>query len=299
MLPNFLIIGAPRCGTTMVYENLKRHPEIFMSAVKEPSFFILNGEKNTYSGPMPIPVVNDSIAYQALFNGFEKKKAVGEASTLYLYSPKAPPQIKEMLPEIKIIVLLRPPVDRAYSHFFKNRLGGIEPIADFPNALAAEEWRIQNGWFPFWFYRDIGRFDIQIERYFRYFRQEQMRFYLLDDFQQNPSETFMDIFQFLGVNSDFRVESSIRFNAAGKPRHRLVHALLSQPFGVKNMLKRMLPSSIQRFLFWKIMKLNLSIPPMQRETQQALQAYYRENILKTQDLIQRDLSAWLLNPAQE
>jgi hypothetical protein len=293
MLPNFLIIGAPRCSTTMLYENLKLHPDIFMSGLKEPLFFLLEGEKTPSPGPTPIPGIRNLPEYEALFHSSLGKKAMGEASTLYLYGPDAPSRIKHHIPHVKLIAILRQPVDRAYSHFMKNRLGGIEPIPDFLSALCAEESREKSGWFPFWFYCDIGRYADQISRFDKQFGQLQIRFFLWEDLQTNPSAVFRQIFQFLEVDETFRPPVSIRYNTAGKPKLKFLHDLLVRPHTIKKMLKPFLPIPLQASLFWKIMNFNLATPRLNPDVRKLLQDGYREDILRTQDLIQRDLSHWL------
>lgn len=109
MMPNFLIIGAPRAGTTLLYEGLWRHPEIYMSPVKEPWFFCEE----------ELQIVQDLETYRALFSEVRDEEAIGEASTIYLYSPKAPLCIKQHLPDARLVATLRNPVERAYSQFLR------------------------------------------------------------------------------------------------------------------------------------------------------------------------------------
>ena len=120
-MPNFLIIGAMRAGTTSLYHYLKQHPQVYMSPVKEPRFFALEGEKPDPGRPTDERLMNHSItdieAYRALFQAVSKETAIGEASPLYLYSPKAPERIRHYIPDAKLIAVLRDPVERAYSHF--------------------------------------------------------------------------------------------------------------------------------------------------------------------------------------
>lgn len=293
MLPNFLIIGAPRSGTTTIYEGLKKHPQIFLSSLKEPMFFILEGEKELFPGPQNPIGPRELNGYRELFKDVQREKAVGEASTFYLFSPKAPLRIREYLPDAKLIAIFRNPVDRAYSHFLTNRLAGTEPIADLEEAMAAEEERIQKGWFLFWCYRGMGFYGRQIERYFSHFDRRQFRFFLFEDLIADPALIFSAISRFLGVDETVRIRLPEKYNPSGVPRIRLVHDFLNKPNFIKSQFKRILPEKTQYNLLTKFMNRNLAKPPLHPDVRRRILAIYREDILKTQDLIQRDLSSWL------
>src|SRR3954452_17434204 len=120
-MPNFLIVGAAKSGTTSLYYYLKQHPQVFVSPVKEPKFFAYEGEKVVYRGPGDAEnnrrLVNNLADYRALFGGANGAKAIGEASPVYLYSPKACERIRHYLPDAKLFVILRDPAERAYPSF--------------------------------------------------------------------------------------------------------------------------------------------------------------------------------------
>jgi hypothetical protein len=293
MMPNFLILGVPRSGTTTTYEGLKQHPQVFVSPIKEPMFFILQGEKELSPALSKHRGPRDLNGYQSLFRGVVQEKAVGEASTYYLFSPQAPLEIKKYIPEAKMIAIFRNPVDRAYSHFLLNRLAGAEPIADFKEAFDAEEERIRKKWFPYWSYRGVGYYGQQIERYFSLFDRAQFRFFLFEDLKADPDRFFMEIFQFLGVEETINVRLPVKYNPSGVPRNRIIHGFLSKPNFIKSQMKRILPEKIQYNLHVGFMNRNLAKPPLPAEVRRRILALYREDILKTQDLIHRDLSSWL------
>jgi hypothetical protein len=293
MLPNFLIIGAPRSGTTTLYESLKQHPQIFLSPVKEPMFFLLDGEPAHYPGPKNPQGVRGIDQYLSLFQGAKAEKAVGEASPCYLFSPKATLGIKQRIPDAKFIVILRNPVDRAYSHFLFHRMEGTEPLEDFESAMDAEDERRRKGWFIFWCYRGMGYYGRQIERYLSHFHSGQFRFFLLEDLAGRPQELHREIFRFLEVDDEIRVQLPLRYNPAGVPRSQWLHQFLVRPNAVKNLLKPVLSVKVQSSLLTHFMGRNLDRPPLERDIRNRILAVYREDILKTQDLIHRDLSAWL------
>ena len=143
-MPNFMIIGAAKAGTTALYKYLEEHPQIFMSPQKEPRFFALEGEKIDFRGPGAMTrfrYVTDIETYRLLFKNVSNELAIGEASTWYLYIPKAAKGIRHYLPNVKLIVMLRDPVQRAYSNFLGLRREGVEPLEDFTEAMVAEKER--------------------------------------------------------------------------------------------------------------------------------------------------------------
>ncbi|OGF53200.1 MAG: hypothetical protein A2Z21_05560 [Candidatus Fraserbacteria bacterium RBG_16_55_9] len=298
-MPNFLIIGAPRSGTTMLYEGLKQHPEIYMSSDKEPWFFALEGNKEPFRGPRDLQGVRDLEEYRALFRGARGKKAIGEASTLYLYSPEAPHRIQQHIPHVKLIASLRNPVDRAYSNFLQHVAQGRE-AEDFEAALNAEEERMKRGWAPFWCYRRMGFYAEQLSRYMALFHSEQLLVFLYEDIERDLLGVSRKIFQFLGVDEAFMPDLSVMRNVSGIPKnqlaHRVVDALLTGARPVKAFLRPLLPRGLRWHLIARLTDLknrNLVKPPLAPEMRKKLIQVYRGDILKLQELIQRDLSSWL------
>jgi hypothetical protein len=292
-IPNFLIIGTPRSGTTTLYQHLKRHPDVFMSSIKEPMFFICEGEPDPSFGSLIAQPAADWESYQSLFRGATNAKMVGEASTYYLYSPTACHRISERLPKVKLIAILRNPVERAYSHFLSNRLRGIETIPDFGGALAAETDRQRQGWFMYFFYREVGFYSPQIRRYLEKFPREQILFLLFDEISRHSSTALKKIHRFLEIADDDPQGFSTRYNSAGVPRNRRWYDFLTKPNPVKQLLKRFLPESVQYEILTRLLGYSIAKPPMKEAVRCTLSKAYHEDILRTQELIQLDLSAWL------
>jgi hypothetical protein len=293
MLPNFLILGAPRSGTTSLYEVLKQHPQIFLSPIKEPMFFVLQQEPDHFPGPKSPQGSRTLDEYRSLFQAAGGQQAVGEASPCYLSSPKALQGIKKIIPDAKMIAILRNPVDRAYSHFLFHRLEGAEPCADFEHAVAAEEERERLGWFSFWRYRGMGLYGRQIENYFSHFDPKQFHILLFEDLIADPHGLFRGIFRFLGVDPDVRISLPLKYNPSGIPRSRMLHEFLIRPNIFKKPLKRILAPRTQYFLLTLFSGRNLAKPRMDMAVRRRMLEYFREDILLTQDLLDRDLSAWL------
>lgn len=304
-MPNFLIIGAAKAGTTALYQFLKQHPQIYMSSLKEPHFFAFEGETLDFQGPrdqlgVEHMLITDIEPYRALFQKVSQETAIGEASAMYLYSPKAPERIQHHIPDAKLIAILRDPVERAYSSFLHLVRDDREPFTDFAQALRDEETRIQKNWMPIWHYQQMGFYYAQLQRYFDRFKQSQIKVYLYEDLNANPTDLVQDIYRFLGVDAAFAPDVSQKYNVSGIHGNKIMHAMhafLINPHPAKSILKPLFPKELRRSVIGQLANSlrnkNLVKPQFSAETRQQLIQLYREDILRLQDLIQRDLSKWL------
>ena len=292
-MPNFLIIGAAKAGTTALYEYLKQHPQVYMSHEKEPKFFALEGEKLDFRGPHDQENINrtaitDIEAYRKLFEGVSNEIAIGEASPLYLYSPKAPGRIKNYIPDAKMIAILRNPVDRAYSGYMMHLGLGWETTNDFTQALLEEEMRIRNNW-GWGHYVNVGFYYMQLKRYFDTFNPDQIKVYLYEDLNANPIAMLQEIFQFLNVDQSFIPDIAIKHNISGIPKNNFLGALINSVKPLNPILKQVFPSRLRQ----NIKKQVLVKPQLSMDVRKQLIEVYREDILNLQDLIHRDLSEWM------
>ncbi len=298
-MPNFLLIGAQKSGTTALYEYIQQHPQIFVSEVKEPGFFAVEGQRLDYRGRGDTRhqryLVTDLGRYQALFRRAKGELAIGEASNLHLYAPQAPGRIRHYLPRVKLLAILRNPIDRAHSAYRFLVRDGYEPLASFEEAVAAEDARIAANWHPDWHYTRLGFYYEQLKRYFDLFDHDQITVFTYDEFVADPSVVVRAIFRFLGVDETFVPDMSQKHNVSGTTRSRLVHSLVWTPNAAKDLARRLLPKSAQRRLYAAIMQRNI-VPTRQElteETRRSLVQLYREDILKLEALLGRDLSMWL------
>ena len=295
-MPNFLIIGAAKAGTSSLYHYLKQHPQIYMSPKKELRFFSLVGEKLDFCGPGDKQLyrknsITDLETYRSFFSGVADEIAVGEASPGYLYYPNAPENIKSYIPEAKLIAILRDPVERAYSHFLHNLRKGKEPLTDFAQAIQEEETRTQGNWSRNWHYLKTGLYYAQVKRYFNTFDRRQIKIYLYEEFSRTPLKVVQDIFSHLDVEPTFIPDVSRKYNVSGIPKNRALQAILTR----ENLLAKPLTSSrLGTRIVNSVKKRNInSKPPLPPEIRTDLVQMYQEDILKLQDLIKRDLTHWL------
>lgn len=224
-LPNFVILGAAKAGTTALYEYLRQHPQVAMTYFKETNYFALAGEQVAFRGPGDAETINCFTVttleeYYAQFNHAGNAKAIGDASPLYLYHPQAPGRIRRLVPHAKLVAILRHPVERAYSAFLHLVRDGRETTTDFAEALALEEERIRDRWEHIWHYRAMGFYYEQLRRYYDLFHREQIRVYTYEAFQAHPLDVLRDLFRFLDVDDSVMPDCSVRHNATSLPPER-------------------------------------------------------------------------------
>ena len=287
-LPNFLVIGAAKAGTTTVYHYLKQHPQVYMSPRKEPHFFSKNGTKD-----YPIPTLED---YQALFQGASDEIAIGEASTSYLTHPKAAERIQCHIPNAKLIAILRDPAYRTYSLYImllmlgKRKLSSYnhqEILDNFQGIVKKRSGLIRGG-----FYYS------HLQRYYSLFPANQIKLGLFQDLKNKPDVLMEDIFNFLEIDSSFTINKSFgSANRGGIPRNKEIDTFIKK---LKPIYHSLSPIISQRWsnkiykIYVDLRNKNLEQPPkLPHEIRQQLIEVYREDILKLQDLLQRDLSIWL------
>lgn len=299
-MPNFLIIGAGRSGTTSLYRYVRQHPEVYMSPVKEPNFFSWDGVSPIFRGPgdrLHLSLVRDIQHYRKLFEGATNEKALGEASPSYLYRARAIERIKHHIPNARLIAILRHPAERAYSQYLGMAACGREQLS-FPQAIRAEEDRIRRNWEGDWHYVRPGFYAAQLKRYYQVFDRKQIRVYLYEDLKSEPVRLMQDVFSFLGVDDTFIPDTSIRHNPSGIPKNKVLSAFLvflgRNP--IRPLLKPFFPARLRERINDHVAGFfarNLVKPPLPLPIRTQLVEVYREDILRLQELISRDLSKWL------
>lgn len=299
-MPNFLITGAAKSGTSSLHFYLTQHPEIFMTPEKQTYFFAYENSEPVFHGPgdqleMQRHLITDVEDYKAKFAGVTNEKAIGEACSVYLYDENAPLSIKHHIPNVKQIIILRNPAERAYSSFMQMIRDGYETTSDFGQALQYEEKRISQDWRHLWHYRERGYYYAQIQHYLEHFDRSQFRFYLFEDLKNDPQKLMKDIFQFLDVDDSFVPDMSGRYNSSGIPRSRTALKLIMRPNIFKTMAKPLIPQRLRQAVktFFTTSRWSLRRPPMDTKVRQELIKCYREDILLLEKFLERDLSAWL------
>ncbi|MDY6937183.1 MAG: sulfotransferase [Cyanobacteriota bacterium] len=292
-LPNFLIIGVQKAGTSSIYHYLKQHPQVYMSPVKETNFFERDWEN---AGAEACSRKKNGIytfaQYSQLFEDVTDEIAIGEASPNYLFHyEKSAQLIQKYLPDVKLIAILRNPIDRAYSDYLmhvRDCIGKPQPFAK----------HIQKSKTSFTIRK--GLYYEGIKHYLDRFGSDRVQVYLYEDLCRDSVKFMQDMYRFLGVDDTFNADTSKKSQVAQVPKNQAVNRLLRTENPVRSIatsaLKVLLPPQTRKNLRSALMSWNAqekSKLTLSTEERQQLVNIYREDILKLQEIIQRDLSSWI------
>lgn len=307
--PNFFIAGAPKAGTSALYDFVGQHPQVYLSPIKEPTFFArtdllawrwhdqierlveidraslaeyLRGPMNERHGNR---LVLDEEQYLALFRFAADKPVVGEGSQTYFWQPSAPAAMAVRVPAARLVFLLRDPAERIFSQYLASAYGQPGPTLRerFNAALNHEDqW---GTWL------EAGHYGSNLARFFAVFPRDQIRIYLYEDYRQDPIAVLRDLFAFLQIDPDFRVDTSRRVNEPAIPRFSALHRFRAAIFG-RIRLTRFVPTplrSVVRRLYLR-RRAEIRMDPADRAM---VIDYFRNEMRETQALIGRDLSGWM------
>lgn len=293
--PDFFLVGAPKSGTTSLFRYLIQHPSVFVP-VKETQFFADYPSARRRS---------DLDEYLALYEGCPEGSRSGDLSTWHLPSVHAAGKIHALNPAARIAMILRNPIDRAYSHYWYKRRAyraGVEhePLREtlsFEEALEAEDRRIREGWGVGFQYVAAGLYSEQVLRYLRTFPTERVRVYLFEDLVQDPDRLCRDFFAFLEIDPDRPIRTEEVFNRSVRYRSRVIDRLVSGPFPGRSLLKRALRRR-SRHVKHMLARLNADCPPAMRPgTRAQLVERFRPDIERLEKIVSRDLGHWLSSTA--
>jgi hypothetical protein len=289
LIPNFFIVGAPRCGTTAMYEYLRAHPQIFMPAeVKEPHHF---------APGMAMPSVKpyaERSAYLSLFAQAGDARRIGEASTHYLAAPGAAQAIYAFNPAAKIIIMLRSPLELLHSLYHHRVRYAVETNPTFEAALQADTDSRE----PVWQYRIYTRFAAQVQHYWQVFGREAVHIIIFDDFKRDTAAIYRQTLEFLDVDTDFQPDFAPA-NEHRAVRLPLVRRLVKNQSRwyrrVRDAVRPLVPAAVRRSVNRNIDRLTLTEaprPPISPALRQQLQQEFLPQIEQLSDLLGRDLTHW-------
>lgn len=202
--PDFLIIGAPKAGTSALHLALATHPDVFMTTPKEPKFWLCeDAPPPHWGGPGDRHSQREWVwqpdAYADLFRGAPAHAMRGESTPFYLWHPGARRRIARALPEVRLVVVVRDPVDRAYSNWMHLWSDGLEPDPDFESAFGRERERVAAGYAPFWRYRELGLYGEQLLDLHRLVDPSRILVLRYRDIVDEPAATVDRTARFLGI----------------------------------------------------------------------------------------------------
>ena len=296
-LPNFLIVGAAKCGTSSLHNYLNQHPDIFMPSyneqgmkVKEPRFLIKDLVKDRlHNGVWSLE------EYKSLFNEVKNEISIGESTVLYLYYyNEAIKNIKKYLgDDVKIIIMLRNPTDRAYSAF-QHVSRGLKEQNSFEEALKIEKGRMnkESSLTPMVLYKEMGLYHDMVRAYKENFKNVHIIFY--EDFRDDTEGEIKKIFKFLELSLSVNIDFVSRHNVGGKrwKNEKIKHVFMKNN-PLKSALKKAIPKSLRKGVRDKLISASTDkVAPMKENTRVKLNEFFKEDVKKLSDLLNRDLTHW-------
>lgn len=311
--PNFFVVGAAKAGTSSLGDYLSRHPAIYISPIKEPHFFSadirmpdfrpdyrerVSFDVKTYLGNHPLPErhiahIDNQSQYLELFREVKNEVAIGELSTGYLYSSRAAENLFKFNPDARVVMVLRQPVERAYSHYLMNIRDMWDYDPGFINALERDFNSSEKGWGKSHLYVELGLYFEQVSRYLKSFPESHIKIFLYEDFKNDPAGLIKELCAFLGVGAatlsaeDFTTHK----NVAELPRFKISGPYIPLFNAFRKYIGMHLPDKIKT----RIRKMILSkknVPKLQQEEFEQAMKYFSDDIQKLSVLIKRDLRKW-------
>ena len=300
-LPDFFIAGAPKAGTTALHAALARHPELYLSAVKEPKFFLTDGPPPAQGGPGDAKTYREHIwrrpDYEALFASAPPGTITGESTPFYLYNFAAQQRINKLIPQARMIIVLRDPIERAHSNWTHLWSAGLDPIDDFVGACGAENRRVAAGWADFWHYKRIGLYGEQLEHLYTLFPPEQVLLFRYRDLVNNPAGTLDRICAFLGIRQGL-IDQVPRENVTAHPDQTLRHQYLSKVLRTGSAITSLLPGHPAKELIDRLegtlQRGAAPRRPLTWQQRQALIPFFEADVRLLGNLTGHDFSSWLL-----
>ncbi len=299
VLPNLLIVGSAKCGTSSLHNYLAQHPEIFMSNKKEPRFLSSQGMKFPMGGPKDDRVekwiIKEYKDYVELFQGKGDYNVIGESSadTLYFFKHTIP-NIKKYLGNPKILIVLRNPVKRAFSAY-QHLVRDDRESLSFEDALQLEDERIKKNYELIYHYRSVSRYYEPVEAFLKNF--DQVKIILIEDLNKKPEQTLKSVFEFLGVDPSYKIQDfDTKFNMSGKPKSRWLHEFLFEGHPIRNFfrpfVRAILPKEKRESMSLKIQHMNLTRMEMNPDTERMLRNEFKDEIEKLERLLNTKLDLW-------
>ena len=293
--PNFIIAGFPKCGTTSLHHYLDQHPEIYMPAQKELHFFTCNILSNLNKGPKDAIVkktqINNSEKYLSFYKSVRNEIAIGDASPSYINYPSQFKKIKEYLNDPKVIIILRDPINRAYSNYLHLKREHREPLT-FKRAIFKEDERKINKFSDFWYYKFNSTYYDKIIKAKETFSN--VLILTSEELSNNGDATLKNLYKFLEVDDNFKLKRKFNnFNKGGHFKENIFTKIIFQPSTLKNIIKKFIkPTPFLKIIISKIanifIKKSKKIDP---ESLKYLKKYFKKEVEKLKTL-NIDTSKW-------
>jgi len=285
MKVDFFIVGAPKSGTTSLYHYLDQHSDINMSIVKEPNYFSAEELKrqDLYYKSKIISTIDE---YDKLFKNQKGNQLLGEASVSYLFYPDVAGKIKLYNPNAKIIILLRDPIERAYSHHnMDRRLGYVKD--DLSNII--NDSSVMNHSLYYQQYIQLGQYYTQVKNYIDVFGRDNVCVMLYDDLKENNKDLTDKVISFLKLKEYDGIDYNIPYNSSKSSDFKIINFLYKLSF-LRRLVLMILPVSLVDHLENKFFKSEEMV--MSQDLESQLYDLYCDEILLLEKMLNVDLSLW-------
>jgi hypothetical protein len=270
-----------------MYTYLSQHPDVFFPAVKEPHFFTqvrpAHGRQFLYEA------VSSRSKYLRLYSRAAGRRAIGDASPSYLWHPEVPERIRAAVPRANIIVVLRDPVERAYSHYLMDYREGAQHDSFF-EALVEDIRRSNKGWGVSHLYYELGLYAEQIERYFNSFGREQVKVLIFEDFCKSTGVVLREVARFLFIDPGplETIDMSRKYNAYAAPRNHYLRRVAGARFS-RLVGQAFIPDSLGAWIFQRFFLKRGPKPPLDPRAREFLSSLYAPEMDKLERLLARRL----------
>jgi hypothetical protein len=307
-VPDFFLIGAPKAGTTALHAALAQHPQLYLSPVKEPKFYLCDGRPPSgfgQRGPGDAHSAREWIwqrsAYEELFDAAPAGLLRGESTPFYLYDRAAQRRIHADAPTAKLLVVIRDPVDRAYSNWMHLWSDGLEPIDNFAEAWSAEDERVERGWAPFWHYRRLGLYGEQLRDLIDLFGRDQVHVLRYRDVVETTRESLDQVCTFLGISTGL-IDAAARENSRSYVAPSLRATALGRVIRAGAALGAYAPPQVwrraSRPLLAGLQRGHARRPPLDANLRLKLVEAYREDNALLGTITGRSFADWLTSTSR-
>ena len=305
---NFFLIGAPKAGTTLLHARLSRHPEVYLSPLKEPNHYATDIQPAQFSKafmanlpadldgyltdlplkPRQVSFVQDGAQYSALFDGAnDQHRIVGECSTSYLWSKLAAKNVAQRHPQAKVLAVLRHPVERLHSHWLMARKYGFTRLP-LLEAVERDCTHPNPGWGSSELFVEAGLYAAGLKRWLAAFPSDQVRILLSEEL--SDADTWRNLATWMGVEGPIPEVGTEAGNPAGRARWTRLNSWLTNS-GLKPRLSRVVPAAYKSRLSraWYTRE---GVDALTEVDRAVLMKHFEADILATQKLLGRDLGHW-------
>jgi hypothetical protein len=283
--PNFFIVGAPKAGTTSLYSYLARHPQVFMPAMKEPQYFAQIHPTAEFEHL--VEAIPDRSRYLRLYRKARGYHAIGDASPSYLWHPEVPGRIKRTVPEARIIIALRDPIERAHSHYLADFREGAENLP-FHEALCNDLARSRKGLGVSHMYVELGQYAAQVTRYLEVFGPDRVHLLLFEDLKSSGRHALDGICRFLGLDAApvSRIDAARVHNGFAAPRWEWTRRLAGRRWA-RHLGQSVVPRVFGLFIFERIFNRPAAKPAIDPRARDLMLPIYEPDVRRLESLLGR------------